>query len=57
MLPLSGIAVTRKESVGSKKYQAFLKNARIKPQWKNNNCGAMNHILKLNQDWKPEKLP
>ena len=26
-------------------------------QWKNNNCESLNHILKLNQDWKPEKLP
>ena len=24
---------------------------------KNNSCESINHILKLNQDWKPEKLP
>jgi hypothetical protein len=26
-------------------------------QWKNNSCESINHILKLNQDWKPEELP
>ena len=26
-------------------------------QWKNNSCESMNHILKLNQNWTPEKLP
>ena len=30
---------------------------RIPINWKNNNCEAMNHILKLNLDWKPAKIP
>jgi hypothetical protein len=38
-------------------FRACKTDSRIPLQWKNNNCEAMNHILKLNQDWKPEKLP
>ena len=29
---------------------------RIPLQWKNNSCESINHILKLNQNWTPEKL-
>jgi hypothetical protein len=36
-------------------FRARKTDSRIPLQWKNNNCEAMNHILKLNQDWKPEK--
>ena len=25
--------------------------------WKNNNCESLNHILKLNQNWTPNRLP
>ena len=25
--------------------------------WKNNNCESLNHILKLNQNWTPDRLP
>jgi hypothetical protein len=25
--------------------------------WKNNSCEAMNHIMKLNINWRPSKLP
>ena len=45
------------------KHDAILKasdcmlNERIPINWKNNNCEAMNHILKLNLDWKPAKIP
>ena len=38
-------------------YNARKTESRIPLQWKNNNCESINHILKLNQDWKPEKLP
>jgi hypothetical protein len=38
-------------------YRARKTDSRIPLQWKNNNCEAMHHIFKLNQDWKPEKLP
>ena len=31
--------------------------SRIPLQWNNNSCESINHILKLNRDWKPEKLP
>ena len=30
---------------------------RIPINWKNNHCEAMNHILKLNLNWKPAKIP
>jgi hypothetical protein len=30
---------------------------RIPLQWKNNSCESINPILKLNQNWAPEKLP
>ena len=30
---------------------------RIPLNWKNNNCEAMNHILKLNLNWKPATIP
>ena len=32
-------------------------DGRIPLNWKNNNCEAMNHILKLNLNWKPAKIP
>ena len=38
-------------------YNARKSESRITLQWKNNSCESINHILKLNQDWKPEKLP
>jgi hypothetical protein len=37
-------------------YNARKSESRIPLQWKNNSCESINHILKLNQDWKPEKL-
>ena len=30
---------------------------RVPINWKNNHCESMNHILKLNANWKPSKLP
>ena len=30
---------------------------RVPINWKNNHCESMNHILKLNLNWKPSKLP
>lgn len=30
---------------------------RLPMNWKNNHCEAMNHIFKLNLNWKPAKLP
>jgi hypothetical protein len=30
---------------------------RLPLNWKNNHCEAMNHIFKLNLNWKPAKLP
>ena len=30
---------------------------RIQINWKNNNFEAMDHILKLNLNWKPSKIP
>jgi hypothetical protein len=38
-------------------YNARKSESRIPLQWKNNSCKSINHILKLNQDFKPEKLP
>jgi hypothetical protein len=39
-------------------YQTFLQDYfLVNFVWKNNSCESINHILKLNQDWKPEKLP
>lgn len=32
-------------------------SSNIPPSCKNNNCESMNHILKMNIDWKPKKLP
>jgi hypothetical protein len=43
---------TNKEYV----YNARMSESRIPLQWKNNSCESINHILKLNQDWKPDKL-
>ena len=37
-------------------YNARMSDLRIPLQWKNNSCESINHILKLNQDWKPDKL-
>lgn len=37
-------------------YNARKSESRIPLQWKNNSCESINHILKLNQDWKPDKL-
>jgi hypothetical protein len=33
-------------------YNARKTESRITLQWKNNSCESINHILKLNQDWK-----
>jgi transposase-like protein len=33
------------------------RNSRKKFNWKNNNCESMNHELKLNQNWTPQKIP
>jgi hypothetical protein len=33
-------------------YNARMSDLRIPLQWKNNSCESINHILKLNQDWK-----
>ena len=30
--------------------------SRIPLQWKKNSCESINHILQLNQDWKPELI-
>ena len=30
---------------------------RIPINWKNNHCESINHILKLNLNWKPAKIP
>ena len=38
-------------------YSACKLAPRIPLQWKNNSCESINHILKLNQNWAPEKLP
>ena len=38
-------------------YNARKSESRIPLQWKNNSCEFINHILKLNQDGKPEKMP
>jgi hypothetical protein len=33
------------------------KDERVPINWKNNHCEAMNHVFKLNINWKPAKLP
>ena len=38
-------------------YSARKLAPKIPLQWKNNSCESINHILKLNQNWAPEKLP
>ena len=33
------------------------KSDKVPLHWKNNNCESLNHILKLNQNWTPDRLP
>ena len=38
-------------------YNVRSSDSKVPPNWKNNNCESINHILKLNQNWTPQKLP
>ena len=38
-------------------FKIYKSDTRLPLNWKNNHCEAMNHILKLNLNWKPAKIP
>ena len=38
-------------------FKVQAKSKFVPMDWKNNNCEAMNHILKLNSNWQPCRLP
>lgn len=53
-----GSYLTQKVIPTLKQYVCDVRNSADVPlKWKNNNCESLNHILKLNQDWKPNKIP
>ena len=54
-----GIYLTEKVIPCLQKYVCSIRNndEKVPLNWKNNNCESLNHILKLNQNWTPQKLP